>query len=156
MRVIHYMVRRPEHLGELIYPLELFDPGYYGYGSFFIDGHHIDDVDQAYLFYAVRDDQLLPIELRSVDDTSFEADVDGVGLFIFKATRVGVPARYAGQYPFPPDTLLVRQLAPKDRPALEQAAHEHDFYFTGYSPQIGESSRYEPLGPEPRSDRQKR
>lgn len=147
------MVRRPEHLGELIYPTELFDPGYYGYGSFFINGRHINDVDQTYLFYAVRDDQPLPIKLRSIGSALFEADVDGVGLFVFKATTVGVPARYAGRYPFPPDTLLVRQLAPKDRPALERAVYEHDFYFTGYSPQIEAPSPYEPLDPQPRPDR---
>ena len=136
MNLIHYMVRKPERLGKLIYPIELEDHDYQAYGSFFMDGRHENDVSDAYLFHAVRDDSLVPIKLRRVGLVSFAADVPVVGRFLFKATTVGIPARYGGSYPFPRDAFLVRQLAPSDRRALERAAFEFKFYFTGFSPQI--------------------
>lgn len=147
MRNIHYLIRKPENLGELIYPIELTDPHYQGQGSFFADGRHPDDVDSSYVFYAVRDAELIPVRLRRIGAASFQADIIHVGSFIFRATTIGVPARYAGRYPFPSGNFLVRQFSPSDRIALERAAFDHDFYFAGYSPQIDAAALDEPIAP---------
>lgn len=143
------MVRKPDHLGELIYPIELVDPGYQAYGSFFADGKNLDDIDETYLIHAARDGAILPIKLQRIGGLTFAADVEKLGRFLFKATKIGVPARYGGQYPFPKENLLVRQLAPHDRNRLERAAFEHDFYFTGFSPGIEDEADFKPLNPEP-------
>lgn len=149
IRAIHYMVRRPDSIGELIYPIELIDPRYQAYGSFFADGRHPDDLDDTYLFHAARDGALMTLKLQRISVASFATEVEDIGQFHFTATRIGVPARYHGQYPFPKDNLLIRQFAPRDRNLLERAAFEHDFYFIGFSPQISDETGFQPTDPKP-------
>jgi hypothetical protein len=155
--LVHYMVRNPARLGELIYPLELNEPDYQAYGSFFIDGSDIDDLRDSYLFYGLSDEVFLPIDLRRVGKAQFDASVPKIGRFRFTATKVGVPAKYGGTLPFPSESLLVRQLAPYDRTALERAALEFNFYFIGFSPVIDGTAdvKLQPAG-RPSTDSQKR
>lgn len=160
MKVVHYMLRRPDALGQLIYPLELGEEDYQGTGSFFFDGIGQEDVDEAYIFYAMLDELLLSIPLRRLGSSyMFEADVGRIGRFRFRATTIGVPATYGGAYSggfgsFGEDgAKLVRQLAPSDHRDLEDAARRFGFYFIGYSPSLMEEPEPAfPEGPTPLDD----
>lgn len=147
VRVIHYMVRDPRNLGQLVYPIDIPDLFYHAYGSFFIDGQSSSDLDDTYNFYSMYNEVIISITLRRTGEVSFAANVDGLGQFLFRATKIGMPAQYGGQYSLPNENLLIRQLAPYDRRQLELASQEHDFYFIGYSPQIEGGMESKPVDP---------
>ena len=136
MRHIHYMTRRPDRLGEFLYPTEL-PNDYQGYGAFCLTGRLDDELDDEYLFYAVREDELFPFPLHRIGWTTYVAPIEGIGDFNFRAKRLRVPAQYAGNFPLYPGELVLGYLAPLDRRSHEVAVLEHKFYFTGYSPKIG-------------------
>lgn len=150
VRLVHYMVRRPDRLGQLLYPPEL--PGdYQGYGFFCLPGHCECCLDDQYLFYVVIDDDLFAVALERDGNSTFVASVPRIGRFRFRAKTFRSPVLYAGDFPLAPDEHPVRQLAPLNRNAHEIAVHEHRFYFAGYSPKLGvsplgEPTRYPPGG----------
>lgn len=134
MRTVHYLCRKPGASGELVYPNELIGD-YQTLGSFFLGGSDSTGFDEVYVFHAYMEGAVIPIELRRTSATMLLAHADGIGKFAFKAVQSGVPAKYAGSHSFP-DEKLVRQLAPRDRAALEDAARSKDFFFVGYSPRL--------------------
>lgn len=134
MRAVHYLCRKPGAFGELVYPDEL-PENYQTLGSFFLGGSDPLGFDEVYVFHAYQEGAVIPLELRRTGASILLAHADGIGDFAFRAVQSGVPARYAGNYPFP-DEKLVRQLAPQDRTVLEDAAQSKDFFFVGYSPRL--------------------
>lgn len=144
MRSVHYLCRKPGSVGELVYPLELPD-GYQSLGSFFLGGSDVSSVDEVYRFPVYLDGSVLPSELRHIRGAIFEAEIQAIGRFAFRAIQAGMPARYTGAYPFD-DIKLVRQLAPRNRAFLEEVALTKDFMFVGYSPRIDDAT---PLPPAP-------
>ncbi|KQV83170.1 hypothetical protein [Rhizobium sp. Root1220] len=123
--------------GELIYPTELEERIYQGFGSFFFDGNDVADVDKSYVFYALRDGELLPLILERIGVRySYQVYVVGIGRFVFRATTAGVPSRYSGTSSTDLQQTLVRQLASTDRQGLNDAARRHDFYFVGFTPML--------------------
>lgn len=136
-RMVHYMIRRPGAAGEVIYPFEFeASDDYYGFGAFFLGGRHVDDVDEAYTFWAIRDSRAIPTKLFRQTANVFTVAIDGVGQFRFRAKKMSDPARYTGGYAGFGDDRLVRQLAPFDHRALDVAVWEHDFYFVGFTPKL--------------------
>ena len=136
MRHIHYMTRRPDRLGEFLYPNEL-PNNYQGYGAFCLTGRSAHDLDDEYRFYTVREEELIPVALHRIGWTTYMAPIQGIGDFKFRAKRFRNSARYAGDFPLFPGELVVGYLAPLDRPSHEVAVLEHKFYFAGYSPKVG-------------------
>ncbi|WP_367159793.1 hypothetical protein ABUE34_12060 [Kozakia baliensis] len=131
---MHYLCRKPGASGELVYPDEL-PENYQTLGSFFLGGSDSTGFDETYIFHAYREGAVIPLELRRTSASILLAHADGIGDFAFRAVQSGLPARYTGNYPFL-DEELVRQLAPRDRAALEDAAQSKDFFFVGYSPRL--------------------
>lgn len=138
MRTVHYMVRKPGTFGEAIYPSELDeDDNYYGVGSFFLPGlDERDGLDNAYSFWAIREGRPIETKLERRTAATFFVNVTQIGLFGFKARRVGVPVIYASTSVTIDDPLLIRQLAPLDHDGLDRAARELDFYFVGFTPSL--------------------
>jgi len=138
MRSVHYFIRNPAVLGEVIYPKELGSvESYQGYGSFFMLGDDDNDVDDEYQFPAVLEGAVIAVSLRRrVNSSTYEASIAGLGSFEFRATKIGIGARYIGNSLNEDGRVVVRQLAPQSRNKLEQAALANDFYFIGFTPGI--------------------
>ncbi len=153
MRHIHYMARHPDRPGEFLYPNELsYDyqgygafcltgPGGYGLGSFY---YGLDDV---YLFYTVREEELSPVKLYRAGLTTYVAPIQGIGQFHFRAKRLHRLALYTGNFPLHPGELVLGYLVPLDPRSHEVAVLERKFYFAGYSPKIGVSPPDMPKAP---------
>jgi hypothetical protein len=146
MRTVHYLCRLPGTYGKLVYPLET-EEHYQTIGSFFISGADVDDLEDSYTFAAYQAGDIVALKLQRLSGIAYTAEVEGVGQFIFDAKDVGVPAKYAGRFPFPDDGNLIRQLISRDKPQLEEAALEKDFVFLGYSPRLDEDEPPPPVEP---------
>jgi len=143
MRAVHYMCRAPGNVGALLYPYET-DDSYQANGSFFLAGLWTEDVHEVYSFTTLRADVVQDAELVRVHGSTFEAEIDGIGRFSFRASTMGTPARYIGSARLAEGPLLVRQLVPHDRRRLEAAAIENGFVFLGHSPGLDEGGGITP------------
>jgi hypothetical protein len=137
MRTVHYMIRKPDALGEVIYPSDL-DPAedYYGNGEFFLGGRNAAELAELYSFLAIWGERPVVVKLERRTGANFVANVEGVGEFWFTAKRLATLPRYTGQYSGFEDEQLIRQLVPADHRGLDAAVREHDFYFVGFSPRF--------------------
>jgi hypothetical protein len=146
LRTVHYLCRLPGTFGKLVYPLET-EEHYQTVGSFFLSGALTGDLDQSYTFPAYQNGLILPFKIKKLSGIAYAVEVPGLDQFIFDAKKVGVPAKYAGRYPFPDNGTLVRQLIPRDKAMLETAALENDIVFLGYSPRLDEDGTPPPIEP---------
>ena len=134
---VHFMVRHPRDRDLLIYPTEL-EERYVGTGAFYVLGLSDDELMDAYVFFAIYNDQIEPILLTRVTPTRtiYRAVFPPVGIFDFWAYRTrGWEARVGGNNHFSGVPML-RQIRPKRADVLDVAARQHRFYFIGYSPRL--------------------
>lgn len=132
---VHYLVRSPTALGQLLYPTEV-DDDYQSFGTFFFLGETFEDVREYYVFFAVLNGDVIAPNLARVGGSSiYRSAVEGVGRFEFTATIIGAGGLYAGAY-YPPEGMYaVRQLEVRSHLALDSAARHKNFFFTGYTPE---------------------
>lgn len=137
MKAVHYLIRHPSVAG-LIYPVELDEPGYVGFGAFYLLGATGDRIGDAYVFHAVHQQQILETTLTEYRGTRsfFQAQVSGVGSFVFYAQPMRQKPPYVGAMPAAGNLVALRRLRAWQPDALNRACHEHEFYFVGYSPRV--------------------
>lgn len=131
---VHYLVRHPSIPGELLYPDEV-DENYQSFGTFFLVGKTFDDVRDKYIFFAVLNGNVIASNLTRIRDSSlYNAAVEGVGRFEFRATSIGAGGLYAGTYKPSEGLYAVRQLEIRSHAILNSAARDKNFFFVGYTP----------------------
>lgn len=125
--------------GEAIYPSELdANDEYYGVGALYIPGNHVDDLDEAYLLWAIREGRAVQTHIEARKSRIFVADVAGIGKFGFKLRPLEPLVRYTGNFQLN-SKWLIGQLAPFEHDALDNAVIQHDFYFAGFTPKLNTS-----------------
>lgn len=137
--LVHFLVRHPEELNAYLFPTELRDRSHVGFGGFFTLGEDSSaPPNESYLFYAVNDEQLVAVELQRSRGrkTVFQANVDGIGVFQFRATQVRNPGKYVGEVAEASGFGVIHRFKPKVPALLDAAARRHNFYFVGYSPRV--------------------
>lgn len=137
--MVHYLIRHPVEGGGLIYPTEIEDDNYVGFGAFYLLGQPSTPVGERYRFSAVRGEQTIQTELLPFRGSRsfFQAEVGGIGSFIFHAQPMPFRPLYTGAFSSSSDLVAIRRLRSWQPQALDRACREHEFYFVGYSPRLG-------------------
>jgi hypothetical protein len=140
---VHYLVRRPDRSDGLIYPSEIEEQGYVGFGAFYLMGKEGEALRDAFVFYAVRGDQLIEATLSRYRDTRgfFFAAINGVGRFLFNAEPIPKTMAYVGSEPEAADLVAIRRLRSWRPGELDVACRDHGFYFVGWSPRARGEAR---------------
>ena len=138
-RFVHFMVRDPDDQDAIIYPTQLRQEGYLGFGEFYLLGMDASLLD-SYVFAAIKDESVLLVDLirTGAESRLYKADVPDVGSFIFQAYHSRKPARYSGgdaRLDGYKGVRVLKARKPKDNDA---AARQYNFYFVGYSPRISD------------------
>lgn len=133
---IHYLVENPEADDELLYPSEVGPDLYPGPGSFYIVGVEGSTTGDSYSFRAFRGEELIDVVLtRRRDQTEmFQADVEGVGSFLFRELSPSKKQMYVGTSTPLLGLVVIAQLQPCCLEDLKRACRDHDFFFAGFSP----------------------
>lgn len=134
---IHFMVRNPGYPGGLLYPSEI-ETNYNGIGSFFILGELNDNLRDEYIFFAIRNQEAIPVGIRRDNNrrSTFSAAVFGIGDFIFVTRKIRPPSIYRGMMRNVYGMYAGWRIEPLNPEALDLAAREKKFYFIGYSPRV--------------------
>lgn len=137
--VVHYLIKDPMGGNGLIYPTELSDEGYVGFGAFYLLGRLGISISERYFFAAVFGEQVIQAELVQFRGSQrfFQADVGGIGSFIFYAQPLSFQPPYTGTVEGSSSLLAMRRLTSWQPQVLDRACREYGFYFVGYSPRIG-------------------
>jgi len=137
--LIHYLIRHPT-LDGLIYPAELEDEEYFGFGSFYLLGKTGAFIGEAYRFYAIRGEETVQTTLLPYRNSRsfFRAEVTDVGSFLFYAQPIARKPSYIGKAARASNLVAVRRLRSWQPDELDRACQEHNFYFVGYSPRVNE------------------
>ena len=136
--LVHYLIRHPTEKGGLIYPTELDDPAYVGFGSFYMLGRVGSRIGEAYTFHAVFGEELVATNLLPFRNSRsfFRAEVQGVGTFLFYAQPIAKKPTYVGVAAQASTLVALRRLRSWQPFELDRACRENDFYFVGYSPRL--------------------
>jgi len=136
--LIHYLVRHPNEPGSLIFPTELSEVNYVGFGSYYFIGDNGDDVNGNYFIHAIHKEEIvtIPLELVVKTKTIFRANVKSIGSFEFMAVLLKNKPKYIGNDRNLNGKVAIRVLKPKNPNELNDAVRNYGFYFVGYSPRI--------------------
>ncbi|MBK1884698.1 hypothetical protein JIN85_19965 [Luteolibacter pohnpeiensis] len=133
---IHYLVRQSAANDGLIYPSELDQKEYYGFGSFYLMGAEDADPAEEYTFRAVLGEELIVTTAERFRDEKyfFSVQMKKVGRFIFYAQAMPKKYPYSGQLSSLQGMYAFRRMRSWKPAALDVACREHGFYFVGASP----------------------
>ncbi|MBE0508379.1 MAG: hypothetical protein IBX50_16950 [Marinospirillum sp.] len=136
--LVHFLVRDPVVEKAAIYPSELPDEGYVAYPFFCFLGADDLTLRDSYVFYAIKGEEVIPVDLRRVRNrkTHFVAEVDGVGFFDFTAKLVRSDIKYHGATQKVSGLKVLRRIKPNNPVALDSAIRDKGFYFIGYTPRL--------------------
>ena len=136
--VVHYLVSHPRAAGILIYPSEL-NENYTARGEFYLLGRPGAALKERYVFYAVKGEKIVPMDLRlsSGSKSLFRVDIPGASTALFLAQ----PVRFAqllqqASNASEGDQVVHRRLVCLQPHVLDRVCRVHSFYFVGYSPRI--------------------
>ena len=138
--LVHYLIRDPSEKVGLIYPTELDDQNYTGFGAFYLLGNAGASIGERYYFYAIQGEQTVQTELLPFRGSRsfFQAEVPRIGTFVFYAQPMPFrPAAYTGLNASSANLVALRRLRSWQPYELDRACREHAFYFVGYSPRVG-------------------
>ena len=138
--LVHYLIKHPVEGGGLIYPTEIEDDNYVGFGAFYLLGQPGMPIGDRYRFAAVRGEETIQTELLPFrrSRSFFQAEVGGIGSFIFYAQPISFRPSYTGRVATGTGLLAIRRLRSWQPQELDRACREHKFYFVGYSPRLGQ------------------
>ena len=87
---IHYLMPHPENSAGLIYPSELGDELYVGFGGLFIMGGAGATLAESYRIHAIRGEQIVEARLNRYKKSTnfFRAEIKDIGAFLFYARAV--------------------------------------------------------------------
>lgn len=136
--LVHYLVGQPARKSSLVYPIELYDENYVGFGDFYLLGKAGTEIGDLYSFYAIRGGQIVPTTLMPYRGSKsfFQVEVSGIGDFVFYAQPLSFKPPYAGGVVSAKGLVALRRLCSWQPQELNRACLEKDFYFVGYSPRI--------------------
>lgn len=140
--VIHYLIAHPTEVGTLIYPSQVNDLNYYGFGAFYILGKHKERSGDSYKFHAVHDSQIIQTTLVPYRGSKsfLVATVSGIGSFVFNVQSLPRKQPYKLTHASLEGLTTIRRLRSWNPNELDKACAEHQFYFTGYSPVVGNAA----------------
>lgn len=138
--LIHYMVKSPGKLDELVYPAQIEDNDgkYYTLGCFYILGKRGEPLFNEYKIFAMLDEQIIEARLIQYRKSRnfYRANIDKIGSFIFYAQTVTNQLLYRGSEKELEELQAVRRLRSRNPEDLEKVCVEKKFYFLGYSKNI--------------------
>jgi len=137
--LVHYLIRHPTNGTGLIYPSDVDDATYVGFGAFYFLGLPGSRVAESYRFYAIQGEETIQIPLRPFrrSRSFFRAEVPAVGAFVFYAQPIARKPAYIGSSDSASNLSALRRLRSWQPHDLDRACREHQFYFVGYSPRLG-------------------
>lgn len=132
------MVRHPKEKRALIYPIEIEEKDYVGFGSFYIFGEIGADPEETYHFNAILGEEVIQVNLlrRQKSKNLFHVAVPGIDNFVFFAGGMRTQPRYTGGFNQLTEKVAIRKLRPINPAQFEQACKERNFYFIGYTPRL--------------------
>lgn len=136
--IVHYLIKHPTEARSLIYPTEIDNDQYVGFGGFFLLGKPGSALGDSFKFHAILGQQTLETQLIRFRNSKslFLADVENVGSFLFYAQPIGNRPTYIGTDAQSQNLVALRRLRSWHPNELDQACRKHGFYFVGYSPRV--------------------
>lgn len=128
---VFYLCRTVESRNEFVFPNEL-PENYYSPGLFVIQKKIDNEFSSKYSFAARQGEQLLDLDLVHGNDLrTFKVEVQGIGIYVFKAVSLDREDKYVGNIKSAFLDAPLWRLEPANMLQLERACRMHDFYFVG-------------------------
>lgn len=126
---ILYLTKSNTHLNYgLIFPSEIEDENYYGIGNLYIP---TDVLKPTYNIQAIRNDEIINIELTLNKNDIYTCDIDDIGKFNFFVEKLHKPIEYIGRITQYKNMSMYYRLRLINTDKAEYFAREYNFYFIG-------------------------
>ena len=126
---ILYLTKSNTHLNYgLIFPSEIEDENYYGIGNLYIP---TDVLKPTYNIQAIRNDEIINIELILNKNGIYTCDIEDIGKFNFFVEELHKPIEYIGRITQYKNMSMHYRLRLINTDKAEYFAREYNFYFIG-------------------------
>ena len=125
--LVHYLVKHPTEAGGVIYPTEIENDQYVGFGGFFLLGKPGSTIGDLYRFHAILGQQTFETQLTRFRNSKsfFRAEIPRIGSFLFYAQSIGKRPSYIGADTQVQDLVALRRLRSWQPNGLDQACRKH-------------------------------